>query len=243
MIFIFLLTGNTLLAQSLSEIESNRINLPNGWRLTPAGNSIHVGDLPLNFAVSHINNLIAVTNNGESDQSIELIDVKTERVVDSISIPQSWLGIQFTDDDKYLYASGGNLNRIFIYSVHATGLKLYDSIILGKPWPEKISPTGLALDSTRSRLYVVTKENNSLYVIDTHTKKILRQQKLNSEAYTCILSPNRTKLYISAWGNDHIIVYDTKTDKIVAHVPFRKSSERYVHNAQRAIFVCCKFSG
>ncbi len=38
MIFIFLLTGNTLLAQSLSEIESNRINLPNGWRLTPAGN-------------------------------------------------------------------------------------------------------------------------------------------------------------------------------------------------------------
>ena len=220
-IFVFLLTGiiqNTGYTQSLEKIEAGRINLPNGWHLTPVGNSIHVGDLPLNFAVSHNGNLIAVTNNGESDQSIELIDVKTERVVDSISIPQSWLGIQFTDDDKYLYASGGNLNRIFIYSVDATGLKLYDSIVLGKPWPEKISPTGLALDDSRHRLYVVTKEDNALYVIDSRNKKILRQQKLGSEAYTCLLSPNRTNLYISGWGNDHIIVYNTKTDKIIARI-------------------------
>ena len=36
-----------------------------------------LGDLPLNIAVSNSKNLMAVTNNGQSTQSIQLIDVPT----------------------------------------------------------------------------------------------------------------------------------------------------------------------
>src|ERR1044071_4038463 len=83
---------------------TQRIDLPNGWHLTPAGHSITVGDLPLNIAVSPKGNYAAVTNNGESDQSIELIDVKNEKVVDSVRINKSWLGLQFSSDGKRLFA-------------------------------------------------------------------------------------------------------------------------------------------
>ncbi|HWR99539.1 MAG TPA: hypothetical protein VN249_02930, partial [Prolixibacteraceae bacterium] len=67
-------TALTVNAQSMSQIESGRVTLPNGWKLTPAGKMMPLGDLPLNMAVSPSGKFLAVTNNGQSDQSIHLID-------------------------------------------------------------------------------------------------------------------------------------------------------------------------
>ncbi|MCA6498111.1 MAG: hypothetical protein IM558_10300, partial [Chitinophagaceae bacterium] len=60
-----------LSAQTLAELEANRILLPNGWHLTPVGTSLPLGDLPLNMAISHKKEWMAVTNNGQSKQSIQ----------------------------------------------------------------------------------------------------------------------------------------------------------------------------
>ncbi len=59
------------------------VTLPNGWKLTPIGKSLQLGDLPLNLAVSKNSKFIAVTNNGQSVQSIQLIDVKSQKIIDS----------------------------------------------------------------------------------------------------------------------------------------------------------------
>ena len=70
-------------AQNLNDqLNSKRIILPNGWSLSPAGRSVELGDLPLNIAVSGSEKFIAVTNNGQSTQTIHLIDPKTEKVLD-----------------------------------------------------------------------------------------------------------------------------------------------------------------
>ena len=111
-----------------SDIVKNRITLPNGWSLTPVGKSLQLGDLPLNIAVSASKKYIAVTNNGQSTQSLQLIDVKNERRLDSIDIPKSWLGLKFSADEKFLYASGGNDNWILQYAVVNGKLVLKDSI-------------------------------------------------------------------------------------------------------------------
>src|SRR5678816_3953434 len=87
------------------------LKLPNGWSLTPVGKSLPLGDLPLNIAISPSKKYLAVTNNGQSIQSIQLIDVQYEKILDSIDIAKSWLGLKFTADEKYLYASGGNDNK------------------------------------------------------------------------------------------------------------------------------------
>ena len=106
-------------APSLREkLLAGKITLPNGWSLTPAGRSLRLGDLPLNIAVSSSRRYLAVTNNGQSTQTIQLIDAEKERVLDSVIIPKSWLGLAFSADDKYLYASGGNDNRILKYAVN-----------------------------------------------------------------------------------------------------------------------------
>jgi YVTN family beta-propeller protein len=190
------------------------VQLPNGWGLTPAGKSLPLGDLPLNIAVLSSKKYMAVTNNGQSTQSIQLIDVLQEKILDSIDIPKSWFGLKFSADEKNLYASGGNDNWILKYAIINNKLVLKDSIKLGKKWPEKISPAGIDIDDAKRLMYVVTKENNSLYVISLTSKAILHKEPLYNEAYTCLLSPDKRKLYISVWGGDKIKIFNTVKRKI-----------------------------
>src|SRR5688572_14060296 len=171
-------------------LETKRVQLPNGWQLTPAGRSVPLGDLPLNIVSSPSKKYIAVTNNGQSVQSIQLFDVKSEKMLDQYIMPKSWYGLAFSSDENRLYASGGNDNRILVFSLENKKLNLTDSIVLGKKWPERISPSGITIDDQKNILFVVTKENNSLYVIDLKTKNITHQLELGSEAYTCLLSPD-----------------------------------------------------
>jgi len=205
-------------AQSANDINSRRVLLPNGWQLTPVGKILTLGDLPLNIAVSPDKKLAAVTNNGESTQTIELIDLKKGIVSDSVVIGKSWLGLVFSDDGKSLYASGGNDNWIIKYSIRNKELINTDTIRLGKPWPEKISIAGIALDDSKKILYAVTKENNSLYAIDLMTKSIVSQNALGGEGYTCLLSPDRKTLFVSCWGCDKVVVFDTYLQKFTGSI-------------------------
>ncbi|HOZ69129.1 MAG TPA: bifunctional YncE family protein/alkaline phosphatase family protein [Chitinophagaceae bacterium] len=184
------------------------VQLPNGWKLTPAGRSLPLGDLPLNMALSRSRKWMAVTNNGQSVQSIQLIDPAKEKVMDAVVIQKSWYGLKFSPDEKLLYASGGNDNRILKYAIRKNKLVLEDSILLGKKWPEKISPAGIELDASGRIMYVVTKEDNSLYVLDLTTKNILFKLELKEPAYACLLSADKKNLYISLWGGKKVLIYN-----------------------------------
>ncbi len=200
---------------SEKQLTKNRVRLPNGWHLSPAGRTFPLGDLPLNIAVSSSKKYMAVTNNGQSVQSIQLIDPKTEKVLHNVIIPKSWYGLKFSKDERFLYASGGNDNWIFQYAIINNKLQLKDSIILGEKWPVKISPAGIEIDDAAKVMYVVTKENNSLYVINLTDKSIIEQIELGNEAYACLLAPDKKELYISSWGGDKVLVYDTKQKKLI----------------------------
>ncbi len=195
--------------------QKSKVLLPNGWTLTPTGATVQLGDLPLNMAASNDGKYIAVTNNGVSTQSIQLIDVKTNTVLCTKEIPKSWLGLKFSKDSKYLYASGGNDNRIMKYAVANKKLELEDIIVLGKKWPEKISPTGLDIDDSAKKIYVATKENSSLYIADLKKDEVTKQIQLSAEAYTCLLSPDKSTLYISIWGGSKLMVFDTRSEVII----------------------------
>lgn len=210
-IFLFLFT--------IHATAQKTVTLPNGWSLSPAGRSLDLGDLPLNIAVSSSKRLVAVTNNGQGKQSLQLINTKTEKILDNIEIKKSWLGLKFSSDEKYLFAGGGNDNWILQYAIINNKLQLKDSIKLGKKWPNKISPAGIDIDDAGHLLYVVTKDDNSLYIVDLLTKNIIQQVKLDGEAYTCLLSSDKKELYISCWGCDKLIVFNTKERKVAAQIP------------------------
>ena len=205
-LLIFLFLGNifAISAQKMAPI----VSLPNGWKLSSAGKSFGLGDLPLNIAVSNSKKFVAVTNNGVSAHSIMLIDVKSERVIDSVIIPKAWYGLAFSPDDQFLYAAGGHDNKIVRYEIIQNKLNKKDEIVLGAVWPNRIAPSGITFDAKRQKIYVVTRDNRSLYMIDAKTQKIDKQFGLDGEAYMSAMSTDSKELYISCWGCDHVLVFD-----------------------------------
>ena len=214
--------------------------LPNGWSLTPAGSSLPLGDLPLNIAVSPDKKYLAVTNNGQSKHSLQLINAKKGRLLHSFEIPVAWLGLAFGDDSRTLYVSGGNSNNILRYVIENKRLVLRDTLNLGKPWPNRISPAGLCADDRRGLLYVVTKENNSLYVVDTRTKSVVHRDSIGRELYACALSPDRKKLYITHWGGNELVVWDTDKRKTLVRIPVGDNPNDLIINEKGTLaYVAC----
>ncbi len=210
----FALTSFYAEAQTLEQLNKQRITLPNGWSLTPVGKSLPLGDLPLNIAVSKNGKYMAVTNNGQSTQHIQLLDAKNEIELDNVKIAKAWYGLKFSANEKRLYASGGNDNLILQYNIVNNKLIVADTFKISNKKKELLSPTGIEVDDAQQLLYVVTKENNTLYVLSLQTKEIIFQIKLDGEAYSCLLSSDKAILYISCWGCDKIILFDTKLKTI-----------------------------
>ncbi len=212
------LTG-ILSAQTLSEIESKRVTLSNGWSITPVGDMVPLGDLPLNMAVSPSGELLAVTNNGQSTQQVQLFNAKDFTLLDSVEMGKSWLGLVFSGDGKSLYVSGGNDNWVVRCSISDGQLIPADTFRIGKPWPERIWVAGIQVDEERQLLYAVTTEDNSLYIYDLKERKTVRRLSLGGEGYTCLLSPDRDELYISCWGCNRVVILDTEKQEFKAFIP------------------------
>jgi YVTN family beta-propeller protein len=200
--------------------QTGQVLLPNGWKLSPAGTALQLGDLPLNIQLSSSGRLLAVTNNGQSTQSIQLIDPKNVKQLDDRIIKKAWYGLTFSHDEKTLYASGGNDNLILAYHIEGNKIGNADTIRLAPhAWPEnKVCPTGIAVNNANTRLYTVTKEDSALYVVDPQKREVIKRVALPAEAYSCMLSRDEKVLYISIWGGEQVTVYSTATGKIVNEI-------------------------
>jgi YVTN family beta-propeller protein len=196
--------------------QTGQVLLPNGWKLSPTGTSMPLGDLPLNIQLSSSGKMLAVTNNGQSTQSIQLIDPVNEKLIDEKVIGKLWYGLAFSKDDKHLYASGGNDNWIIDFEIKNNKIVPFDTIKLAPtPYPKsKVCATGIAVNKANTLLYTTTKEDNSLYIIDLVTRTVKSKVKLSTEAYSCVLSPDEKTLYISVWNGGELAMYNTTSGQI-----------------------------
>jgi len=223
--YLFILFGFLFIQKGFAQWpgkneSTQQILLPNGWKLSPAGHSLQLGDLPLNMQLSASGKYLAVTNNGQSTQSLQLLDAKTEKIIDEKVLGKSWYGIAFSKDEKHLYASGGNDNWILDFNIQNDKLGKSDTIKLGPIWPKgKISPAGIVVNKNNSKLYTVTKEDSSLYIINPVEKQILKKIQLPAIAYSCVLSADESKLYVSLWGGKAIAVIDLVSESISQRIP------------------------
>ncbi|MEL6251400.1 MAG: bifunctional YncE family protein/alkaline phosphatase family protein, partial [Bacteroidota bacterium] len=230
-----------LSSKFMQENNIERYLLPNSWAISPIGNSLKLGDLPLNMLLSSDEEIAIVSNNGQSEHSLSLIDLKNEKILEEVSIPKAWYGLALDEEAKKLYASGGNDNLIRVYTLQNKSLIEVDSILLGRPWPEdSISVTGLTLDQDNQILYVTTKENNSLYGINLKNKEILFEEALGSEGFTSLLSPDNSSLYISLWGASSVAVFDIETQKIRKRISVGGHPNEMIYSKDKKyLFVAC----
>jgi len=194
--------------------------LPNGWKLSPEGEQVPIGELPLNMVVTN-NGLYAITSNsGMGENSFSVIDLKHNEEVQRYIISQTWYGLAFNDDDSKLYASGGNNNLIYEFDFKNGKLILRDSIVLGAKFPKgNISITGICFVKNKNILLAVSKESCSLYVCDVTTRNVLDSLKLNGECYDVKCNNSGTKAFVSIWGKADIDVIDLSSLKVINKIP------------------------
>jgi len=192
--------------------------LPNGWSISPSGKSMPLGDLPLNMAVSPDKQYMVVTNSGLSEHSLQLIDLQQEAVIDQFIVPVTWVGIDFIDDRNF-YISGGTTNKIYKYSIVNRKIKFESELAIADPWPNPVWLGGLCIDPVRKMLYIVSKEDKHLYIVDLNANKLSQKIPIGAEGYTCLLSPDHSTLYISLWGGDVILPFNTISGKLGTGIP------------------------
>ncbi len=191
------------------KMDDGRTLLPNGWILSPAGRSIDLGDLPLGMQISPDGKFAAIVNSGEGKQTISLVDINTERVVQTLPIKKTWMGVCFNKQGSRMYVSAGNDNGIHEYALEHDSASYLRTLQLGKEYPEQdISPAGIAMNSEGSILYVATKGNNSLYKIEVSSGNVLKVLAFSQPLYSCSVDEQRHRVYVSVWGGSEIAVVD-----------------------------------
>ena len=181
-----------------------------GWSLTPAGKQTEVGDRPMGMALSPNGKYLAVSNDGQGVQSMMLVDVASNEVVDTITYesPEAlFVGVEFTSN-RTLYASAGTNNKIRVYSTADGTLTERDPIRIG-PEDEQIFPAGLTVSPDGARLYVATNLNNAVAVVDLCREEVIESISVGNKPYTVELFRNGKKAYVSNWGADTLSVIDT----------------------------------
>ncbi len=190
--------------------------LPNGWRLTPAGKQVPVGELPLNMVVTKNQRYAITSNSGMGINSLSVIDTKQQKETQRYVVDNTWVGLTFGPGDKYLYVSGGNDNVVYVFRFKKGKLSPDDTLKVGPKFPKgKISLTGLAFDRKHNRLLAVSQKSNSLYVIDLKSKKVIKKTRMPGKCYDIRINHARTRAYVSIWGKAMVAEIDLNQDTIL----------------------------
>src|SRR5215471_8760798 len=180
------------------QTSDGRVRLPNGWFLSPAGKQVKVGDFPLGLAISPDGRLAAVTHSGWHAKGLDLVDLERGVHLQNVKLAETWLGVAFIDSGATLAVAAGHSNRVLLFPMRDGRAGSADTIAVGPPWsaggqypqgkkidygPGAIWVTGMSADEPTHRLYVVSRLDSALNVLDTHERKVARRIPLGAVPY------------------------------------------------------------
>jgi DNA-binding beta-propeller fold protein YncE len=185
--------------------------LATGVRLDPAGEAIDLGSLPLGMALAPGGGKVAVVLSGWREQGLQIVDLATRKVTQTITQEAAFCGIAFSPDGTHLYVSGGNDDSIFCYTWEDGVAALERKIVLGKQKEDKTGsryPAGLAVSKNGRYLYVAENVGDALAVVDLTTSGI---ERLPTDHYPyAVEAAADGQVYVSAWGGDTISIFHTR---------------------------------
>src|SRR5216684_207101 len=197
--------------------------LATGVRLDPAGQSIDLGSMPLGMALAPGGGKAAVVLSGWREQGLQIVDLKSRAVTQTIKQEAAFYGIAFSPDEAHLYVSGGNDDSVFAYTWKDGVAALERKIVLGKQKEDKTDsryPAGLAVSKNGRYLYVAENVGDSLAVVDLATSVI---ERLPTDHYPYAVEvASDGNVYVSAWGGDTISIFHARQDGTL----FRKARLR-----------------
>jgi YVTN family beta-propeller protein len=195
--------------------------LPTGYRVTPAGEQIRLGDLPLGAAASPDGHWLVVSNAGQGTQSLQVIDTATGAVVQALAYPKPeavFTGLVFSGDGHRLYVSGGGNNKVRTFNVN-NGL-LTETVPLQLPAtsgdgaPINAFPAGLAITGD-GRVLAADRLADAITVLDPDTGAS-ETIGIGHAPGAVVESRDGSRAWVAEQGADTVRVLDVSAGRLAA---------------------------
>jgi DNA-binding beta-propeller fold protein YncE len=193
--------------------------LATGVRLDPEGDFIDLGSMPLGMALAPDRKRLAVVLSGWREQGVQIVDLESRKVTQTISQDAAFYGVAFAADGKALYVSGGNEDLIHAYSWHNGVATLDKKIVLGEKKPDKTGsryPAGIAASPQGNLLYVAENVADTLAVVDPSSGRVLQRFPTDHYPYAVEVAADG-KVYVSAWGAQTISIFQAQADGTLSY--------------------------
>ncbi len=193
--------------------KAGRTVIPNGRFITPVGKSIVTAPHPYGLALSPNGNVAVTANSGTSPLSITIVrnilsehpevqQVPPGPSTDEGVLASVFMGLAISPDNKTIYVSGGQENKIFLFDV-ATGTKkgAIDCSYVSKNVDYSDGYIGdLKLAKDGKTLYAVDQIGFRMLIIDTDKKVLTHSVPVGRYPFGIALSPDETKVYVANVG-------------------------------------------
>ena len=176
-----------------------------------------MGKEPEGVRVSPDGAWVLVTN--ESDNSISVIDAKTLKVVQHVTVGKRPRDIAFTPDGRTAYVSGEFDSSLYRIRV-PEGAPVERVMQLSQGCAADVR----ALDAKRNRVYVSTGRGGKVAVVDiSGTPKLVQEVAVGARPWGIALSADGSRLYTANGPSNDVSVVDTATLKVIKKIPVGKS--------------------
>jgi YVTN family beta-propeller protein len=223
--------------------------LPNGWTLSPAGESVTLTDLPLNIIPLADNRHALAASSGYNAHVLALIDLKGKKIVARQSVRQSWFGLVLSPEGDRVWWSGAGSDLIHTFKLDGQALTRTSP---GEPEPADAKAiqaarghfrSGLALDRARSVLYTLDMNAGSITAIDPESGARKMSAKAGERPYDVAIGRTGTQLYVSDWAGRTVRVIAPADLRTTARIPVGEHPTQIaVHPGDDRIFVACASS-
>ena len=194
--------------------------LPNGWRITPAGEQIPLSTLPMSLALSPDEKHALVLNGGFLPPTISVIDLTTARETARVPVPDGWLGLTFNKAGDKVYVGGGARVSVFEFSLREGELKLRRGFPVVPADERRASDHigDVVLSADERFLYAANLFRNSVVVLNTQTGFVVQEIRTGFRPYRLLLGLDGKTLLVSHWAESSIGVYSLSDGRLIQKV-------------------------
>src|SRR5580700_8615884 len=195
--------------------------LPTGVHLDAVGDTVELGSMPLNVVAAPTADTVVVVLSGWREQGIQIVDLKTRKVTQTLLQDGAFYGAAFSPDGHRLCVSGGNTDLVFVYAWKDGAATLENKFELAKAKTADGTgtsyPAGLAFSPNGKFVYVAENVGDRLAVVNAATGEIAQRFSTDHYPYGVALTANG-QLFVSAWGASTVSQFRVLADGSLAYL-------------------------
>ncbi|HET6176263.1 MAG TPA: YncE family protein, partial [Candidatus Sulfotelmatobacter sp.] len=180
-----------------------------------------LGSMPINFVLAPEKDRAVVVLSGWREQGIQIVDLKTWKVTQTLLQDGAFYGAAFSPDGHELYVSGGNTDLVFVYSWNGGGALLQRKFGLEKRKTADGTglsyPAGITVSANGMFLYVAEDVADRLAVLNAVTGEVVQRFSTDHYPYSVMRTADE-HVFVSAWGGSTVSEFHTLGDGTLAYV-------------------------